>query len=79
MERDSRPVESVPDFNDGTNVLIRFFRLEAQTEKAYAIILRNSGHPVMWLPKSKVAHIDKDKCEMWIPMWLAKHRGLAYE
>lgn len=72
-------MESVPDYNDGTNVLIKFHHLETQTEKAYLVALTVSRHRGMWFPKSLIAHLDKGKREMWIPKWLAEKRGLMYE
>lgn len=65
-------------YDDGQNVLIRFHHLEAQTEKAWKVAL-NSGPGAMWIPKSQIAHLDKGKHEMWIPLWLAEKNGLAYQ
>ncbi len=66
-------------WDDGENVLVRFEHLERQTAKAYCILIEFSDTEAVVLPKSKVAHLDEDAGEVWIPEWLATDRGLEYE
>jgi hypothetical protein len=66
-------------WDDGENVLVRFDRIERQTAKAYCILLDFTDVEGVWLPKSKVARIDEDAGECWIPLWLADEKGLEYD
>jgi hypothetical protein len=66
-------------WDDGENVLVRFELVERQTAKAVVILIDLCDSEGVMLPKSKVAHIDEDAGEIWIPEWLATDRGLEYD
>ncbi len=68
-----------PAHDDGTNVLVRFDSIEGRTEKAYQLRIDPYDGPEIWIPKSQVASIDREKGEVWVPLWLAEKKGLEYE
>lgn len=76
-----RAVEGVAvvSHDDGTNVLVRFDGVQAETEKAVCIVLDATDYEGVWIPRSQIAHIDEDAGELWIPLWFAEKKGLDYE
>lgn len=67
------------EYDDGTNVLVRFHECDDRSRKGIHLLLSPDDRDGVWLPKSKVAYIDHDAGEVWIPEWLAKKKGLDYE
>lgn len=61
------------DDDEERAVLIRFDEIENETDDAFLI-----GDEV-WLPKSAVLSLDEENGEVWIPISLAKEKGLDYE
>lgn len=66
-------------YDDGENVLVRFYGMDGDTAKAYKILITVDDIEGVWIPRSQVADIDWDTHEMWIPLWLAEKKGLEYE
>ncbi len=67
------------NYDDGTNVLVRFHDVAAERPKSYKLLMAVDDCDGTWIPKSQVAHIDLDTGEFWIPLWLAEEKGFDYE
>lgn len=72
---------SRPDYDDGTNVLVRFDHQRADTGVGGAKLLRMNADNFdeVWFPNSEIKHFDAEAGEMWIPEWLARKKGVEYE
>jgi len=68
-----------PAIDNGTNVLVRFKEVVTRTDKAVKFSTPMGVLSEFWLPKSMIAHLDEEKGEVWIPLWLAEKRGIKYE
>lgn len=64
------------EIDDGSNVLVHFDEIKAETEAAIFIVVDDEK---IWLPKSQIAHLDHGAGELWIPLWLAEKKSLEYE
>lgn len=73
---------STSKHNDGENVLVRAV-VSRSTEGAF--LLDQDGEEV-WAPRSQIANEadledadDTEESEVWMPLWLAKKKGLTFE
>lgn len=68
----------------GEFLLVRFLRKEAETAKAYLVIVARvvadpSEEAEIWLPKSQIEGFDEEARVVWVKRWLVEKKGLSFE